>query len=81
MVQGTSCQSWSYPSHHAATALQVVDKSSSGTAASCATTAARHGLDEASPLQALKIICPNGHFGFAPLRTESFELGVAAGPG
>jgi len=29
----------------------------------------------------LKIICPNGHFGFAPLRTESFELGVAAGPG
>jgi hypothetical protein len=31
-------------------------------------------------MQSLKIICPNGHLGFAPLRTESFELGVAAGP-
>lgn len=28
----------------------------------------------------LKIICPNGHLGFAPLRTESFELGVQASP-
>lgn len=31
-------------------------------------------------MQTLKIICPNGHLGFAPLRTESFELGVAAAP-
>src|SRR5450631_4534981 len=31
-------------------------------------------------MQTLKIICPNGHLGFAPLRTESFQLGVAAGP-
>jgi len=31
-------------------------------------------------LQSLKIICPNGHLGFAPIRTGSFELGVAARP-
>ncbi|HSV82507.1 MAG TPA: acyclic terpene utilization AtuA family protein [Ramlibacter sp.] len=31
-------------------------------------------------MQTLKIICPNGHLGFAPLRTESFQLGVAARP-
>lgn len=31
-------------------------------------------------MQSLKIICPNGHLGFAPLRTESFGLGVEAGP-
>ena len=31
-------------------------------------------------MQNLKIICPNGHLGFAPLRTESFELGVQAHP-
>ncbi len=31
-------------------------------------------------MQSLKIICPNGHLGFAPLRTESFWLGVAAAP-
>lgn len=31
-------------------------------------------------MQSLKIICPNGHLGFAPLRTESFRLGVEAGP-
>lgn len=31
-------------------------------------------------MDALKIICPNGHLGFAPLRTESFQLGVEAGP-
>ncbi|MEM5432490.1 acyclic terpene utilization AtuA family protein [Cupriavidus oxalaticus] len=31
-------------------------------------------------MQSLKIICPNGHLGFAPLRTGSFELGVAARP-
>ncbi|MDO8249644.1 MAG: acyclic terpene utilization AtuA family protein [Rhodoferax sp.] len=30
-------------------------------------------------MQTLKIICPNGHLGFAPLRTESFQLGVEAG--
>jgi hypothetical protein len=27
-----------------------------------------------------RIICPNGHLGFAPLKPESFRLGVAAGP-
>lgn len=31
-------------------------------------------------MQNLKIICPNGHLGFAPLRPESFELGVQAHP-
>jgi hypothetical protein len=31
-------------------------------------------------MRSLKIICPNGHLGFAPLKKESFELGVAAGP-
>ncbi|MBP0623239.1 acyclic terpene utilization AtuA family protein [Cupriavidus consociatus] len=31
-------------------------------------------------MQSLQIICPNGHLGFAPLRTGSFELGVAARP-
>jgi hypothetical protein len=31
-------------------------------------------------MQTLKIICPNGHLGFAPLRPESFRLGVEAGP-
>lgn len=31
-------------------------------------------------MDSLKIICPNGHLGFAPLRTESFELGVEAKP-
>src|SRR4029453_5854678 len=31
-------------------------------------------------MQSLRIICPNGHLGFAPLRVESFELGVAAQP-
>ena len=31
-------------------------------------------------MQSLKIICPNGHLGFAPIRTESFALGVAARP-
>ena len=28
----------------------------------------------------LKIICPNGHLGFAPLKIDSFRLGVAARP-
>lgn len=31
-------------------------------------------------MQSLKIICPNGHLGFAPLKPESFELGVQAAP-
>jgi hypothetical protein len=31
-------------------------------------------------MQSLKIICPNGHLGFAPLRPESFQLGVNARP-
>lgn len=31
-------------------------------------------------MQTLKIICPNGHLGFAPLRTESFHIGVDARP-
>jgi hypothetical protein len=31
-------------------------------------------------MHSLRIICPNGHLGFAPLRTESFRLGVAARP-
>jgi hypothetical protein len=31
-------------------------------------------------MQSLRIICPNGHLGFAPLRVESFRLGVAARP-
>ncbi|MBE0532335.1 MAG: acyclic terpene utilization AtuA family protein [Rhodospirillales bacterium] len=31
-------------------------------------------------MQSLKIICPNGHLGFAPLKVESFRLGVAAKP-
>ena len=31
-------------------------------------------------MHSLKIICPNGHLGFAPLRVESFELGVLAHP-
>src|SRR4051812_34064728 len=32
------------------------------------------------PMSAFRVICPNGHLGFAPLRVESFNLGVAAGP-
>src|ERR1700751_3357425 len=32
------------------------------------------------PMQSLRIICPNGHLGFAPLRVESFALGVAERP-
>ncbi len=31
-------------------------------------------------MRSLKIICPNGHLGFAPLRTESFQAGVLAQP-
>ena len=31
-------------------------------------------------MESLKIICPNGHLGFAPLKIDSFRLGVAARP-
>src|ERR1700722_5279732 len=31
-------------------------------------------------MKTARIICPNGHLGFAPLKPGSFELGVAAGP-
>lgn len=31
-------------------------------------------------MSSLKIICPNGHLGFAPLKTGSFKIGVAATP-
>src|SRR5690606_27349377 len=37
-------------------------------------------LEQSIGMDSLKIICPNGHLGFAPLRTESFEVGVAAQP-
>src|SRR5262245_29360483 len=32
------------------------------------------------PMEAMRIISPNGHLGFAPTREESFKLGVAARP-
>src|SRR5215217_7123600 len=31
-------------------------------------------------MSAFRVICPNGHLGFAPLRVESFRLGVATRP-
>jgi hypothetical protein len=31
-------------------------------------------------MDSLRIICPNGHLGFAPIRVESFRLGVATRP-
>src|SRR5258705_5290311 len=31
-------------------------------------------------MQSLRIICPKGHVGFAPLRLERFRIGVAARP-
>jgi hypothetical protein len=31
-------------------------------------------------VRSLRIICPNGHLGFAPLRVDSFRLGVAEHP-
>lgn len=31
-------------------------------------------------MKSTRIICPNGHLGFAPLKTESFHLGVAERP-
>lgn len=30
-------------------------------------------------MKSLKVICPNGHLGFAPLKTESFRIAVEAG--
>ena len=32
------------------------------------------------PGETLRFLCPNGHLGFAPLKTESFYLGVASQP-
>ena len=31
-------------------------------------------------MQTMKIICPNGHLGFAPIKTASFHIGVEAKP-
>ena len=31
-------------------------------------------------MNSFRVICPNGHLGFAPLRVDSFRLGVAARP-
>jgi hypothetical protein len=31
-------------------------------------------------MRSLKILCPNGHLGFAPLKEGSFHIGVEAGP-
>jgi hypothetical protein len=31
-------------------------------------------------MESLKILCPNGHLGFAPLKEESFLIGMDAGP-
>ena len=31
-------------------------------------------------MRSLRTICPNGHLGFAPIRVESFKLGVATRP-
>ena len=31
-------------------------------------------------MSSMKVICPNGHLGFAPSKAASFALGVAAGP-
>jgi hypothetical protein len=28
----------------------------------------------------LRIVCPNGHLGFAPIKTGSFQIGLAAEP-
>ena len=41
--------------------------------------AARHKGDT-ERMGSTRIICPNGHLGFAPLKVESFHLGVAAKP-
>src|SRR5438270_7277793 len=34
----------------------------------------------ATSKRSFRVICPNGHLGFAPLRVESFKIGVAARP-
>ena len=31
-------------------------------------------------MQSLRFLCPNGHLGFAPIKTKSFHLGVATKP-
>src|SRR6476661_8791339 len=31
-------------------------------------------------MSAFRVICPNGHLGFAPIKVESFKLGVAQRP-
>src|SRR5260370_36004994 len=33
-----------------------------------------------SPGSSLRILCPNGHLGFAPIKTASFELGLDCAP-
>ena len=33
-----------------------------------------------SPNQGLRIVCPNGHLGFAPIKTGSFHIGLKASP-
>jgi hypothetical protein len=37
-------------------------------------------MQQRSPNQSLRILCPNGHLGFAPIKTGSFEIGLAAEP-
>ena len=37
-------------------------------------------MDASATMQQVKIICPNGHLGFAPLKVDSFHAGVAANP-
>jgi len=37
-------------------------------------------VDRTPGVHSLRIICPNGHLGFAPTREESFRIGVAARP-
>jgi hypothetical protein len=48
------------------------------TVAAALETARREGDTER--MGSTRIICPNGHLGFAPLKVESFHLGVAAKP-
>ncbi len=36
--------------------------------------------DHRSANRTLRILCPNGHLGFAPIRTGSFHAGLALGP-
>jgi hypothetical protein len=48
------------------------------TVAAALETARRQGDTER--MGSTRIICPNGHLGFAPLKVESFHLGVAAKP-